>query len=101
MAAWAALGRGKMALRKISKIMAASRLRLVAAAVRKAWIRIFSSPRRTGEAMPGLCLAMEAFRAPAMPPIEPIFFLAPPVPPPTHAQQGGIVVNDHDRPGLP
>ncbi len=51
MAPWAALGRGKMALRKISEIMAASRLRLMAAAVRKA-IRIFSSPRRIARARP-------------------------------------------------
>ena len=55
-----------------------------------------AAPDSAGESMPGLCLAMEAFRPPTMPLIEPSILLVPSLTAASRPEQSGIVVADHD-----
>src|SRR5215471_4711298 len=55
-----------------------------------------AAPDSAGESMPGLCLAMEAFRPPTMPLIEPSILLSPSLTTASRPEQSGIVVADHD-----
>ena len=55
-----------------------------------------TAPDSARKTMPGLCLAMESFRPPTMPLIEPSILLAPSLTAASGSEQSGIVVADHD-----
>ena len=77
---------------------AASRFRLIAAAVGQDWIFMLPRPRRAAQPVPGLRFSVEALGPPEMAPAELPVLFAPSKRSPTAAQQRRIVAADDRRP---
>jgi hypothetical protein len=81
-----------------AKEAAASRFKLMAAGGQiglNAHVRD-AAPDSAGKTAPGRCLAMQTFRPPTMPLIQPLILVAPSVTASSSPEQSGIVVADHD-----